>query len=359
MNETMYSYILEEQETCKRIIEERKEKLKPFLEILKNYKQESKTIIFLATGSSVNALNCAKYYIEKMLGLEVQIKMPSVFCDYETVVNEDSIFVAISQGGRSTSTIKAVKKALEFGAEKVVILTGSTDSPICQYSQNIIDINCGEEKVGYVTKGFTATVLTLMLMALEGAYIKCRINKDEYDCQIKKLEEVVSKIDECIKKTDIWYENNKKEFIKTDRVKTVGYGAGYGIALESNTKLAETARIAVSSFELEEYMHGPYLELKKDHLMIFLKTKGMGEEKLVKLAEYSKKTTDKCYTITYEEKSNDNKDLALGYYGDENLSTILFAIPIQILSYKLAEDMGIPLGVRIFTDFHSCLSSKL
>lgn len=359
MKETMYTYILEEEEVCKRILKERKEKINPFLELIKKNSRNTNNLVFLATGSSVNALNCARYYIEKMLNMEVKIKMPSAFCHYEKIFDKESIVIAISQGGKSSSTIDALKRAKELGAKNTAVLTGNVNSSICEYSKNIIDINCGEEKVGYVTKGFTATVLTLMLMALEGAYSTGNINEEMYQAEIEKIEEIISKIQSCIDKTNAWYESNKEEFMKANRIKTIGYGSGYGIAMESNTKIAETLRIPVSSFELEEYMHGPYLELKKDHTMFFLKTKGCVEDRLVKLEEYSKRTTPYCYTITYEEKSEERKTLALDYDGDEELSTLLFAIPVQILSYKLAEDMGIPLGIRIFTDFHSCLTSKL
>ncbi len=359
MEETMYMYILEEENVCKRVLNERKEKIKPFTEMIKNNRNKVNSILFLATGSSVNALNCAKYYIEKMLNMEVKIKMPSAFCNYEKIFDKKSMVIAISQGGKSSSTIEALKKAEELGAKNTAVITGNINSPICKYSKNIIDINCGEEKVGYVTKGFTATVLTLMLIALEGAYSIGNIDDDIYILEIKKFEEVIDKIKVCINKTNTWYESNKEDLMKTNRIKTIGYGSGYGIAMESNTKIAETLRIAVSSFELEEYMHGPYLELKDDHTMIFFRTKGCIEDRLTKLKEYSQGTTPYCYTITYEANSEDKRVLALDYDGDEELSTLLFAIPVQILSYKLAEDRGIPLGVRIFTDFHSCLTSKL
>jgi len=357
MKETMYSYILEEEEVCKRILRDRKEKLDPFVKLVNE--ANTNKIIFLATGSSVNALNCAKYYIEKKLNMEVQIRMPSTFCNYDKVFDKESIIIAISQSGRSTSTIDAVKKARDEGSNHIAIITGNTESVICEYSKNIIDINCGEEKVGYVTKGFTATALTLMLMALEGAYSVGRINKNEYETEIKKFENVISKIPGSIDKVNEWYESNKEEFIKAERIKVIGYGPAYGVAMESNTKVAETVRIPVSSFELEEYMHGPYLELKEDHYMFFLKTKGIVEDRIAKLEEYSKRTTKYCYTITHEKETSDTRTLALGYSDDEDLSTLLFVIPIQILSYKMAEDKGIPLGVRIFTDFHSELSSKL
>ncbi|OPJ60402.1 SIS domain-containing protein [Clostridium oryzae] len=359
MKETMYSYILEEEDVCRRILRDRKEKVKPFIKLVTEKAKGTNRIIFLATGSSVNALNCAKYYVEKKLKMEVEIRMPSTFCNYDSIFDKESIIIGISQSGRSTSTIDAIKKAKAEGAKNIAVITGNVGSTICEYSDNIIDINCGEEKVGYVTKGFTATVLTIMLMALEGAYSMGRIGESEYETEIEKLKNVVDKIPSTINSVNEWYENNKGEFLKADRVKVIGYGPAYGVAMESNTKIAETVRIPVSSFELEEYMHGPYLELKENHYMFFLKTKGIVEDRITKLEEYSKRTTEFCYTITYEKEAGNTRTLALDYCEDEDMSTLLFVIPIQILSYKMAEDKGIPLGVRIFTDFHSELASKL
>ena len=358
MEKTMYSYIMEEETVCKNILADRKSKLEPFIKLIGKNINSIDRIIFLATGSSANAFNCAKYYMEKLLKIEVEIKMPGAFYNYDKFFDGRNIFIGISQGGKSTSTINAIKKVKDNGIENVLIVTGDIKSPICKYSNDIVDINCGEEKVGYVTKGFTATVLTLMLMGLEGAYSTGRITKYDYENELQKFVNLVNQIPTCIAKANEWYENNKKDFVMANRVKVIGYGPGYGVALESNTKITETVRIPVSAFELEEYMHGPYLELKNDHYMFLLKTNGVEKARLTKLEEYSRKTTEYCYTITYEKESSDTKTLVLDYIGDEDISTILFVIPIQILSYKMAENKEIPLGIKIFTDFHAELLSK-
>lgn len=48
----------------------------------------------------------------------------------------------------------------------VVALTSDVTSEIAEFADITLDIGSGKERVGYVTKGFTATVLTLMLTGL-------------------------------------------------------------------------------------------------------------------------------------------------------------------------------------------------
>ena len=110
MEKTMYSYIMEEETVCKNILADRKSKLEPFIKLIGKNINSIDRIIFLATGSSANAFNCAKYYMEKLLKIEVEIKMPSAFYNYDQFFDGRNIFIGISQGGKSTSTINAIKK---------------------------------------------------------------------------------------------------------------------------------------------------------------------------------------------------------------------------------------------------------
>lgn len=357
--ETMYTYILEEEKCFNDIINKRKDSLKKLNDLLNAKRDKLKRIVFLATGSSVNALNCSKNYIEELLKVSVDIQMPGMYCSYNKWIDKDEIIIAISQSGKSTSTINAVKKAKVLGAEDIAVLTSDINSPICNYCDISVDINCGIENVGYVTKGFSATVLTLLLFALEGALTLGKISIERYENELNELNEVIKQVNSTISLTNEWYENNKEEFLKAKRIKTVGYGAGVGIAMESNTKIAETVRVPISSFELEEYTHGPYLELKDNHFMFFIQTKGCQEERLEKLISYCKRYTKFCYKITYEKERESRRDLNLNIECNEFFSTLLLVVPIQILSYRLAEDLGIDLSEKIYTDFHLCLESKL
>lgn len=356
MQETMFTYINEEYLANKSIFEKRKENLKEFISITKD-KNYNRWIV-LATGSSANAVECSKYYIEKILNINIEIKMPFVFSNYNSKIENDALYIGVTQSGHSYSTIEALKIVNESNCD-VVTLTANLDSPVCNVSKSIVDIGCGEEKVGYVTKGFSATVLTLILMGLELAYEKKIISEEKYTEELLKINEAIENIDYVIEKSMKWYKNNKEELINGERYVAIGYGPGYGVVRESDTKITETVRKPMNGHELEEYMHGPYLSLSdKDHI-IFIETESKLESRQANLKAYLEEYTEHTYKITYKEFSENKGDLCLGIKIDEMISPLLFVIPIQILSYMLAEDKGNKLSEKIFTDFDKKLKSKI
>ena len=356
MKETMLTYVNEEYITNKNIFEKRKENLKEFIKLTKS-KNYSRWIV-LATGSSANAVECSKYYVENMLKINIEIKMPSVFSNYNRNFEKDALYIGVTQGGHSYSTIEALKTVSESSCD-VVTVTANLDSPVCKISKNIIDIGCGEEKVGYVTKGFSATVLTFILMGLELAYEKKLISEEKYKDELFKIEEAIENIDTIIEKSMKWYKDNKEELLSGERFVAIGYGPGYGVVREADTKITETVRIPMNGHELEECMHGPYLSLSnKDHI-IFIEIESKLEARQAALKAYVEEYTDHTYKITYKEFSENKHDLSLGLKIDEMISPLLFVIPIQILSYLLAEDKGNKLSEKKFADFDEKLKSKI
>lgn len=356
MTETMFTYINEEYKTNKSILGNRKKYLKEFINLTKDKNYDEWVI--LSTGSSANAIECAKYYVEDLLGINIEMKMPFVFSNYSKYINENALYIGVTQGGHSFSTIEALKKVSKTNSD-IISLTANLNSTVCDLSKVVIDIGCGQEKIGYVTKGFSATVLTFMLMGLELAYESNRIDEERYSCELMKLNEAIEKTNEVIEKTLNWYEVNKEELISSEKMICIGYGPGYGVVREADTKITETVRIPMSGHELEEYMHGPYLALSnKDHI-IFIETESKLEDRQSALKSYLSDYTEHTYKITYKNNRENKQDLALGISIDELISPLLFVIPIQILSYFLAEDKGNKLSNKIFEDFDDKLKSKI
>lgn len=356
MEETMFTYINEEYETNRGILKNRKENLKSFIDLAKGKKYNGWTV--LATGSSANAIECAKYYVEKILNINIEIKMPFVFSNYNSQIDDNTLYLAVTQGGHSYSTIAAMKEVRKTSSD-IVAITANMNSIVCDLSKYVVDIGCGEEKVGYVTKGFSGTVFTFILMGLELAYENKKISEDYYYKEIEKIEDAIGYIDIVIEKSLKWYEYNKDELVSGKRFVAIGYGPGYGVAREADTKITETVRVPMNGYELEEYMHGPYLSLSdKDHI-IFIEAESKLQERQVTLRNYLEEYTEHTYAITYKETSDNKHDLTLGISIDEMISPLLFAIPIQILSYFLAEDKGNKLSDKIFSDFDEKLKSKI
>ena len=127
---------------------------------------------------------------------------------------------------------------------------------------------------------------------------------------------------------------------------------------EFETKFTETVRKPSQGFELEAYMHGPYLEADSEHILFFIETRSVNEARSQSLKDYMTSYVGKTITVTTEVAKNAN-DLGLAVDCDELVSSLLLVIPFQILSYKIAKSKGIDLSQRIFDDFDHVLKSKV
>lgn len=357
MKNTMMTYISKEKDTDLRIIENRHELLKSFIGSVAE--QEYSRWVVLATGSSANAVECARYFVESVLGIEVDIKMPFLVSNYDSYVDKNALYFAVSQGGHSYSTIEALKKISNISDKPVYTLTADLTSPIAQASSHTIDIGCGIETVGFVTMGVSATILTFMLMGLEAALLKGKISSAEYDEYINQLKNAVNQIDDVIKKSSEWYDNNRLELVQGNRFVAIGYGPGFGVVREAETKITETVRRPVNGHELEEYMHGPYIALTKDDYIFFIETDSRLKEREAALRKYVSEYTEHTYCISYNSSPLSSADCSLGINCPELISGLLMVIPVQVLSYRLAEDKGNHLSIKTFTDFDDKLKSKV
>lgn len=160
---TMMTYISEESACLTQILRDYRQKLAAIETFARQH--PVRRILLLATGSSLNAALCARYFFEQRFGVLVEIKEPYNFTHYEAVDPHTDLVVAISQSGKSASTLAAMRKVQALSLP-VFALTSDPQSPIARACDGILDINTGIESVGFVTRGFSATVLNLLLIAL-------------------------------------------------------------------------------------------------------------------------------------------------------------------------------------------------
>lgn len=354
MNNTMRTYIEKEQDVIMSVINDRCDNLMNFIEFIKN--KEKKTWYVLSAGSSYNAVLSVKNYLERTCKIKVKVLSNYDEIYYSTEDYEDGVLIAISQSGSSTSTFRA----LDMSDQPAVVLTSQINSLITSKGDVVVDLGIGTETVGYVTLGFTATMVTLILMGLEQALIHGYISYTTYEREIQKLRNTVSQIDDVIKLTDKWFLLNSEVMKNTNHFVVVGSGSTYGLSKEFDTKFTETVRVPVNSRELDEYMHGPYLQSNNNQTMFLLQTgfKQVDEE-LLKLRNYISKFNEHIYTLSVsEERILSEKELSFGVQCDPLLSPILMVIPIQIYAYEIAEQIDSEYMSDKFSDFGKYMNSK-
>lgn len=346
---TMMTYIKEEQEVLSNI--------------LKNYPDNCPVIkgnnwLILETGSSINAAYSAKYYIEKILDVYLTIEEPFKFHYYEKLKEETDNVIGISQSGESTSTIDALKAIKKLKPELTMYgLTSKRESELAQVVNEVIEIENGIERVGYVTKGFTATIFKLMLSGLKTAKNKGLISEQEEAKELSSFEKAINKISDIIEKTENFYEKWSEKLGQAERFTSLCTGALIGTEMEMQTKFSETIRIPSQGMDIEVFMHGPYFEVNSKHQHFYIDSNSPMNQRLFNLRDYEKRYVGQVYTISLNKSQNDS-ELGLELEIDEYKAGLFIIIPFQILAHHIAEARGNHLSQRIYTDFGLAMKSK-
>lgn len=349
MKPTMMTYIHEEHATLANILDNYPASI-PAIE------DESEWLL-LATGSSVNAAVSAKYYIESLSDVRVTIAEPFHYQHFEKHNPAIRTVVAVSQSGESTSTLHALAALKKHAPVKTVGVTSKPQSELAKTADTFVLLDIGEERVGYVTKGYVATILTLMLMGLRHARAVGAIDDARELRELATLCEAVNAIPSIIDTTESFFARWQAELIAAPRFTCIGYGPAVGVCMEMATKFTETVRVPSQGIEMEVFMHGPYFEINPQHRLFFLDVPSVARERLGLLRQYEQRHTQYVYTVT-PGHSDDPHTLALNVNVPETVLPLVMIIPFQILAHHIAERRGNNLPQRIFTDFGVAVKSK-
>lgn len=350
---SMLDYIKKEEEINNNIIEN-EELLQPLSNLRKS---KYRDVVIFATGSSSNAAQSAYIFMQETLQIPVYIKEPSIAMNYERQWSSDTLYLAISQGGKSYSTIELVKY-LQSNSIQVFVLTSDLNSPIAEVGHDVIDLGMGIEEMPYVTAGYTATILVLWLLALEVRFKNGSLPEKAYRKHREEINKVIQLSGQIIEKTDEWYQKNEENLIDKRRFVFIGYGASYGVAKEAETKFTEILHLPAHGHELEEYMHGPYLGLQKEDALFLIDADGKLSERMVLLRKFLNKHMDKTYLVTNGDKGQKG-DLIFDFSIEENLAPLIMTIPFHLISFYISQKQGTDLTKSYYPDFDKITGSKL
>jgi len=335
----MNDCILEAPKACTDIIKNRNDLLNNLVELFlaKSYKK----IVLVASGSSFNIANCAKYAMEEFLDMKVECIHSITYAKYDYKYHDDSFIMCLSQSGRSTNTIEAINRAKKTEND-VVAITMIPNSPLSKYVENTFIY--GTHKYGkdaFVCRGVPSSTLFLILFALEAAFKSGKYDEKSYIKKIEEIENVVKEMPRIQKKVIDFYELNREDFYSMKRVMIVGIGPSFGVALEGALKIEETIGIPSNAYETEEFIHGPNYEIKKDHAIFLLDMDDKMHDRVSVIYKGIQELTDRVYLLTKHTNYVNKKVLYIDVDCSPNLLPLLFVIPFQYIASNVCEDLGI------------------
>lgn len=309
---------------------------------LKNIKK----INIISCGTSYYASFIAKYFIEDIAKIRVDIDIASEFRYKNPILSNDDISMFISQSGETADTIGALKLCRENG-QKIISVVNVLQSNIAYNSDIVLKTLAGTEVGVASTKALIGQLAVLYIFALEIAISKNTINENEYEQYINDLLELPNIIENFLKENDNI--KNIKSIAKIVKDNNffmfIGRNIYYPIALEGALKLKEISYIPCEGIAAGELKHGPIALIDKNTYIfainptssLFEKTLSNIEEivaregKIILISdEKGIKELSGKITESIEIKANNNK----------MMSAIECLIPIQLIAYYIALERG-------------------
>ena len=122
-------------------------------------------IYMCACGTAWHAGLVGKRFIEKWAKIPTEVDLASEFRYREPLVDENTLFIAVSQSGETADTLAALKEAKRLGAT-VLSVCNVMESSIARESDHVVYTHAGPEIGVASTKAFMTQMLALKLVAL-------------------------------------------------------------------------------------------------------------------------------------------------------------------------------------------------
>ena len=305
-------------------------------EIFKNIKQ----IQIVACGTSYNAGLVAKYWIEDIAKIPCNVEVASEYRYRRPILLDKTLFVTLSQSGETADTLEALIVAKKINTSvKSLCISNSPESSLTRLSDLTFLTHAGPEIGVASTKAFTTQLVSLALLLCSIGKLKNTINKKQEREIIDGLKKLPGLINEALTQ-----ENQIKKlanrFIDKNNALFIGRGTMHAIAMEGALKLKEISYIHAEAYPAGELKHGPIALIDKDMPVIAIAPNDDLLEKLKSNLQEVKSRGSEM--LVFEDKNSEvqsmksMKVIPITSNLGRITAPIIFAIPLQLLSYHVA-----------------------
>ena len=298
-------------------------------------------IIMVACGTAFYACMTAKYWIERLAGIPVEIDVASEFRYRTPPIGPNTLAIFVSQSGETADTLAA----LRFVADRAQVLSvvNVTESSIARESDSALPILAGAEIGGAATKACTCQLFVLLALAIRAGADRGRIDVQALAQHVAELKTLPGLMSQALTSAD-QIETISRKLAEADDILFLGRGQMYPLALEGALKLKEISYIHAEGYASGELKHGPIALIDRTVPVIVMAPRDMLFEKTVSNMQEVMARGGKIVLISDRSGVADASDGAWSVVDmpacPDLLAPILYAIPAQLLAYHTAIAKG-------------------
>jgi glucosamine--fructose-6-phosphate aminotransferase (isomerizing) len=311
------------------------------IENFQNYLKDVKRMYIVACGTSFYAGLYGKYLIEKLSGISVEVDIASEFRYRDPAIDEDCLFLTVSQSGETADTLAALRLAKEVGA-KAISICNVKGSSIDREADVHFFMNSGPEIGVASTKAFVSTLGVFACLAADLGKVKGRLSREEEVELVDAVLSVPSHL-ETVLNYDTFFAEVSESLKAYRGFLYMGRGVNFPISLEGALKLKELAYLHAEGYAAGEMKHGPLALIDERMCVVMLVPDDDLFEKTLSNLEEVRARGGQVIALGTEENEK-IKDLSLHYlalpHAHWMVNPVLLTIPLQLMSFHLAETLG-------------------
>ena len=236
--------------------------------ITKKELEDLDRLYVIACGSSYHVGMAAKYILERLLRIPVEVTLASEFRYCAPIVTKHTLALVISQSGETIDTLAAMREAKRLGA-RILSIVNVVGSTIARESDDVLYTWAGPEIAVATTKAYSTQLAVVYLLGLYFADLLGRVTKEEYSILVEELKALPAKAEAILKDTEkiqyyasIYFNHNSVFFI--------GRNIDYAVGLEGSLKLKEISYIHSEAYAAGELKHGTISLIEDGTLVVAL-----------------------------------------------------------------------------------------
>jgi glutamine---fructose-6-phosphate transaminase (isomerizing) len=295
----------------------------------------------------VKILGCGSAYYSGLLGAQLIEELARVPADAEPasefryrspVIEEGTLYIAVSQSGETYDTLAAVQEVKRKGGRAIGVIN-TVGSTIARECEGGVYLHAGPEVSVTSTKTFTATATVFALLALHLARIRDMSPADGQRI-VAGLRKLPGQIAEILAMEEE-IAAAAKDFAEYPGMFFIGRVRGWPVAREGAQKLKEVSYLHAEAYPASELKHGP-LALVGPALptVAVLPEDELLEKNLGTLGEIRARQGRVLVIGHSGAAARVTDDVLVVPRNEPELDPILLSVPLQLLAYHAAVALG-------------------
>jgi glucosamine--fructose-6-phosphate aminotransferase (isomerizing) len=295
-------------------------------------------VLIVACGTSYHAGLVARYWLEAIAGIPCNVEVASEYRYRESVPNDQTLVVTLSQSGETADTLAALQHAKSLGMKRTLCICNAPESSLVRENALRFITRAGPEIGVASTKAFTTQLAALYLLTLVFAKLRGRLSPEREAAELQSLRHLPSALSKVLELEPHIREWSERFAMKQDAL-FLGRGRHYPIALEGALKLKEITYIHAEAYPAGELKHGPLALVDKEMPVIAVAPNDTLLEKLKSNLQEVRARGGELYVFADADSAMEASDgvhvMRLPeHYGQ--LSALLHVVPLQLLAYHVA-----------------------